>query len=368
MPHHPTRDPSRYSTMHNRLTTEIERIRSDKSIPTLDEASVKQGVILRILHALGWDTFDIEEVRPEHSVGSRRVDYALRPDGRNKVFLEAKRPNEDLSNHAPQLLDYSFREGVSLATLTNGLNWWFYLPLREGSWEERRFGVIDLRNQDVSQTADSLIDFLSRENVRSGTAVENAESHLAKLWKARKTEEILPKAWEQVITDLDDILVELLSEKVEEMCGWQPDVDQVKRFLTDSLNPTPAQSFSTSLPTPPQPRMQELGDQHTRRRKSPSPVSFTFCGERFGVKTWSEILTKLGGIVYGRHRSEFSKVSTLGGWHSAGKLSSTSRPKPIGDSGWYVYTNRDRDQLKSMCHKLLAKFRYREQDLVIETT
>ena len=166
-----TRAPSRYATMNDRLTAEIERIRSDKSIPALDEASVKQGVILRILNALGWDTFDIDDVKPEHSVGGRRVDYALRRGGRNKVFLEAKRPNEDLVNHAPQLLDYSFREGVSLAVLTTGLNWWFYLPLREGSWEERRFDVIDLRNGEVSQAADRFIDFLSRDNVRSGTAV-----------------------------------------------------------------------------------------------------------------------------------------------------------------------------------------------------
>ena len=114
--------------MKTRLKEVIERVRSDKTIPALDEANVKQGVILRILNALGWDTFDIEEVRPEHSVGSRRVDYVLRPDGRNKVFLEAKRPNEDLSNHAPQLLDYSFREGVSLAVLTNGLTGGFICP------------------------------------------------------------------------------------------------------------------------------------------------------------------------------------------------------------------------------------------------
>ena len=67
-----TRAPSRYATMNDRLTAEIERIRSDKSIPALDEASVKQGVILPILNALGWDTFDTNEVKPEHSVGGRR--------------------------------------------------------------------------------------------------------------------------------------------------------------------------------------------------------------------------------------------------------------------------------------------------------
>ena len=349
--------------MNDRLTTEIERIRSDESIPALDEANVKQGVILPILDALGWNPFNTNEVRPEYPVQAGNVDYSLRLQGANRVFLEAKRPSEDLGRHQDQLLNYSFREGVPLAVLTNGLNWWFYLPLQVGSWEERRFGVIDLRNPDVSQTADRLIDFLSRENVRSGVAVAYAESLLDKLWKNKKIEEALPRAWNQLITDPHDQLLASLNQKVMELCGWGADLDQLKHFLANLSNPSP-----TPPATPPQTRMQGLGVQYRRKSKGPSPVSFTFCGERFGVKTWSEILTKLGGIVYGRHRSEFSKVSTLGGWHSAGKLSPTSRPKPIGDSGWYVSTNRDRDQLKSMCHKLLAKFGYREQDLVIETT
>ena len=353
--------------MNDRLAAEIERVRSDKTISALDEANVKQGVILPVLNALGWNPFNTNEVRPEYPVGNDRVDYALRLDGNNRVFLEAKSPKGDLGKHQEQLLRYSFGKGVPLAVLTNGLAWWLYLPLREGSWDERRFDVIDLRNGEVSQAADRFIDFLSRDNVRSGTAVENAESHLAKLWKARKTEEILPKAWEQVITDLDDILVELLSEKVEEMCGWQPDVDQVKRFLTDSLNPTPAQSFSTSLPTPPQPSMQGLGVQYRRKSKGPSPVGFIFCGERFEVKNWGEVLVKLGEAVYKRNRAEFSKVSRLGGWHPARESFPKTRPKHIGDSGWTVPTNGGQDKIKPMCHQLLTLFGYSDNDLHIET-
>ena len=354
--------------MLDRLTAEIERVRSDKSIPTLDEDNVKRVAIEPILGELGWNIYDTNEFRSENKLSGGKVDYSLRLENKTKVFLEAKNPREELGKHQRQLLEYAFEKGVPLAVLTNGLNWWFYLPLQEGNWEERRFSVIELRNPDVSQTADLLIDFLSRENVRSGFAVGCAESYLDRLWKDKKIEEALPKAWDQLITDPHELLLDLLNQKVMGLCGWEADLAQVKRFLSDSMNLTHAQSIPTRPLIPPQPRMQELGDQHTRRRKSPSPVSFTFCGERFGVKTWSEILTKLGGIVYGRHRSEFSKVSTLGGWHSAGKLSPTSRPKPIGDSGWYVSTNRDRDQLKSMCHKLLATFGYREQDLVIETT
>ncbi len=365
MPHLPT--PPRHATMNDRLTAEIERIRSDPSIPALDEANVKQGVILPILHALGWNPFDVEEVKPEHSVGGRRVDYALRPDGRNKVFLEAKRPNEDLGNHAPQLLDYSFREGVSLAVLTNGLNWWFYLPLREGSWEERRFSVIELRNPAISQTTDRLINFLSKEYVRSGTAVKNAESHLAKLWKAKKIEETLPKAWKQLITDPDELLVELLNKKLKELCGWEADLDQLKRFLSDLMNPAPAQSFSTPLSTPPQTSLKGLDDQRSHKRRKPSPVSFIFCGERFGVRTWSGILTKLAEAIYERHPNEFDNVRMLARWQSTEDTLPKTRPQPIGDSGWLVPTNGSRDEIQHMCHALLTKFGYSPNDLQIET-
>ncbi len=364
----PTTTPSRNATMNDRLTAEIERIRSNSSIPALDEAAVKQGVILRVLNALGWDTFDIEEVKPEHSVGSRKVDYALRLDGRDRVFLEAKRPSEDLGNHAPQLLDYSFREGVPLAVLTNGLTWWFYLPLQEGSWEERRFSVIELRHPDVSQTTDSLIDFLSKESVRSGVAVGLAEGNLYRLWQDKKIEEALPKAWNQLITDPDDQFLALLNQKVMELCGFGASLDQIKRFLSGLPKSTPTPLMSIPFPTPTQFGMQGPDSRYPHRSKGPNPVSFMFCGERFEVRYWSNVLVRLGEAVYERHRTEFSKVGRLGGWHLDGNSTPANRPKPIGDSGWYVYTNRTKDQLKSMCHKLLIQFGYSPDDLQIETT
>ena len=373
MPHHPTRDPSRYATMNDRLTAVIERVRSDESIPALDEANVKQGVILPVLQALGWDPFDIEEVRPEHSVGSRRVDYVLRPDGRNKVFLEAKRPNEDLGNHAPQLLDYSFREGVSLAVLTNGLNWWFYLPLREGSWDERRFGVIDLRNQDISQTADSLIDFLSRENVRSGTAVQHAESHLANLWKARRIDETLPRAWKQLIADPDDLLVELLNEKVKELCGWEADLAQVKRFLSDSMNPAPAQSFPKPPPTPrpafPKPSVPRQQARRGHNYKDNKLRAFIFEGHSYPCRSWTQMLVDLAEEMFRRHAEKFDCVRELRQRkpYFSDNPVDLRQPKRIRDSIYFVETNLNTAQRLDISDDLLTKFGYTQQDLVIET-
>ena len=41
------------------------------------EASVAQGIVLRLLASLGWPQFDTELVWPEYSLEGRRVDFAL---------------------------------------------------------------------------------------------------------------------------------------------------------------------------------------------------------------------------------------------------------------------------------------------------
>ena len=96
--------------MLDRLTAEIERVRSDKSIPTLDEASVKQGVILRILNALGWDTFDIEEVKPEHSVGAAKSIMRYGPMAETRCSWKRKGPTKTLATtHNNSLTTHSER-------------------------------------------------------------------------------------------------------------------------------------------------------------------------------------------------------------------------------------------------------------------
>ena len=354
--------------MNDRLTAEIERIRSITSISSLDEANVKMGVILPVLQALGWNPFDIEEVKPEHSVGGGNVDYSLRLDGDDRVFVEVKRPRENLKVHQEQLLRYAFAQGVPIAVLTNGLDWWFYLPSGGGTWEERRFSVIELHNPDVSQAVDGLIDFLSKENVRSGFAVGYAEGILGKLWQDKRIEEALPRAWDQLVTDPDNQLLAMLNQKVMELCGFEASLDQIKRFLVNLPKPVPTPRILTSPLTPSQPSVQGLGDQRTHKHGKTSPVSFTFCGERVEVKYWSHVLVRLGEAVYKRHGGDFSKVHTLGSWHPVGQSSPNNRPKPIADSGWIVNTNRPATEIVSMCHHLLSLFGYSPDDLQIETT
>ena len=64
--------------MKDRLIAAINEIRNNKSIVISDEASIKSGVILRLLSLLGWNPFDVNEVKPEYTVESKRVDFSLR--------------------------------------------------------------------------------------------------------------------------------------------------------------------------------------------------------------------------------------------------------------------------------------------------
>jgi len=73
--------------MGEALSEAIQNFRSNKDkILEYNEARTINGVILKILDLLGWDSRDVDEVYPEYPVGSGKVDYSLRINNVNKVF------------------------------------------------------------------------------------------------------------------------------------------------------------------------------------------------------------------------------------------------------------------------------------------
>lgn len=72
---------------------EIEGIRAGiKAGRFSNEASVSQGIVLRLLNALGWPTYDTDAVWPEYSLSGKRVDYALcSPPSKPIAFIEVSR-------------------------------------------------------------------------------------------------------------------------------------------------------------------------------------------------------------------------------------------------------------------------------------
>ena len=195
----------------------IRRWQSDERLPALSEARICSAVIVPILRGLGWDVENPEEVweqYPVEEIGT--VDYALLIGNEPKVLVEVKRGGESLDRHQIQIRNYARIGGVSLATLTNGATWRFYLPLQGGSWERTRVGDVVFHDQNAAEITQRLIDLLSRENVSSEAAIRNAIN----LQERNRILEALPKAWEQLV---DDTIPNLLAERTQKICGHSPD-------------------------------------------------------------------------------------------------------------------------------------------------
>lgn len=218
--------------MKEEIVAFIEELKKNPNIMSFNEEETKQSIILKLLSILQWDIFNNKEVKPEYSVGNKSVDYSLICANTNKVFLEVKRTREDLEKHQEQLLGYAFGKGVKIAILTNGITWWFYLSLREGRWEQRKFYTIDILQQNSEDIATKFIDFLSRDKIFNGKAVQNAEAIYTGQQKANILTEILPRAWNKIIEESNTSLIDLLNDITEELCGYRPEVEDVTQFLS----------------------------------------------------------------------------------------------------------------------------------------
>jgi len=350
--------------MQDKLISLIESLKADRRISSFDEASTKQAVVVKLLYLLGWDIFNIDEVTPEYSVGAKRVDYSLRIGNLNKVFIEVKKTGENLEDHQEQLLNYSFQEGVKLSVLTNGVTWWFYLPLNEGSWEQRKFYAIDILQQDSKDVATKFIDFLSKDNVASGKAIQNAEAIYKGQQKKKILSEAIPKAWNKIIEEADELLIELINDTTEKLCGFKADVEMIEDFLSRYKNnliihaipPSPNQTVAQGITSTP---------EYTGKSIS----SFYFRGQRYEVRTWKELLMKLCDILNTTHRSEFHKVLQLKGrkrqYFSRNK-DELWEPRKIAGTNIFAETNLSANNIVKICLDLLALFGYSSSDLRIE--
>ena len=216
------------------------------------EQATREMAVNPIIGALGWDTFNPEEVAREYSVLGGRVDYCLRGPMSNLVLIEVKRAGTELSEHQEQLLRYAFDGGVPLAVLTDGLVWWLYLSTAEGSWEQRRFYRINFREQHSGDAAATIHRFLNHDGLISGEALEEAKREFKSQERDRLVGVALQEAWRQVLDDPQGLLRDLLAETVDEISGHVPDHGEVTEFLQAVLVRASSEGESSVPPAPSQ--------------------------------------------------------------------------------------------------------------------
>lgn len=235
----------------------------------LNEADVSNGVIMPILHGLDWPVFTVSVVAPQypvenpaqHSAGSKTwVDFALCNHTHSKplVFVEIKKVGtlssiQEAGKALDQLMQYAFKSGVPIAVLTDGQEWEFYLPTKPGNYTERQVYKLDLVERDISESCSRLRRYLAYSAVLQGVALSNAEADHQDDHRKSEIEKTLPAAWKHLLEAADESLVEALSEKVEDLCGFKPDPEVCAEFLSA----IPGNAGGHSLPV--QPNASALG-------------------------------------------------------------------------------------------------------------
>lgn len=131
--------------------------------PNPGEAIVRQAIVLRVLHAAGFDIWNPAEVVPEETNATgNRSDFLIRA-GAGKFALEIKGMNVTLG--APQFQQastYAVNEGTRWAIVTNGRVWIAIDEHLPGRWEERVALKLEL-GQEGHTFADDLAALLDAE-------------------------------------------------------------------------------------------------------------------------------------------------------------------------------------------------------------
>lgn len=265
----------------------IERIRERlKQSAYVNEAAISHGVVMPIVAALGWDTADPLQVVPEFPIEGRgRADFALFGVGRKpSIIIEVKGVGRAVEADR-QLFEYAFHQGVPLCVLTDGREWSFYLPGGQGSYEDRRVYRLQLDDREPAECERILWRYMARERVRDQSAFEDAQRDHRDAAGRREAQTVLPKAWADLVDEVDGMIVQIVADKAEALCGFRPAEDEVRAFLRKLalrqtnvgkpmlVNPPPV------VPTSSPARM-ETDKSSGPRALATKTVSFRLRGER----------------------------------------------------------------------------------------
>ncbi len=285
----------------------------DKNDLKYDEANTKSFIIEKILTYLKWDVHSPEDIAREQG-RKKKIDYELKAVNID-IGIEAKSIKQNLNeDDGKQLLGYCGDSHI-LAILTNGKDWWFYLPQAEGGPSRKRFFMMDMF-QDPSIAASKFIEFLSKDNIINGNAIENAKS----MYRNQKYELKKP------ITAKDKLEI----PKSEKESYLSVDSDFSNKFIE----------------------------------------SFYFNGNIYKIHKWKDLLLDILGVIHSFYRNDFDKVLGITGNNGRIYFSrnqdEVNLPVEIKDTGIYVDTKLSANNIVALCSDIIYEFGYSNNDLKIK--
>jgi len=359
--------------MKSKITSFINDLKSNKQISSFDKASTKQAVVLRLLSLLGWDIFNVDEVKPVDDVKPKNVDYSLRSKNIDRVFIKVLKINEKLNGFQEGLIASAAKGKVEISVLTNGLIWQFYLSLMEGDLEQKNFCTLDLLKQKPGDVAAQFLNFLEKENISSGKSLKTANARQNERQQTA-VEDTIPSAWSKIISEPDAALVKLLSETTEKLCGFKPEKKRLIKFLTErSKSPQTPAVHSAEKNSGPVPRVVEKQPENNSK---PRPKgfegqvlsSFSFKETTCDLKSWDDLVVKLCEILKSKYNHDAESLL----WHSVGEKFYFSKdqsdfrfPSPIRDTDIFVETHLSPNETVKTARSVVVALGYSESDLVV---
>lgn len=207
------------------------------------EEETKSKLITPILRALGWDV-EGDDVAQEYSAGKdSRVDYALKVSQLPALFLEAKPLGWKLAEDKgiDQVLFYAWKKGkVKWGVLTDGDKYRLYYTGPEVHHEDRLFCETQLSKDTVDKAA-SVLALFSHQNMQD----KNIEAS----WKANYVDRQVRKALLEMLTQLDNSLINIIRRRVPAMKPKEI-ADAIMRLGVRIDPPLSPVGVATPMPTP----------------------------------------------------------------------------------------------------------------------
>ena len=343
----------------------IKKIQSDERFKDFNEAAIKQAFVLKVLSLLGWDPFNLDEVQPEYRIKGDKVDFALKHKDSIKAFISVKKDLDNFKEYIETLLNLSGQSNVKITIYTDGLSWWFFLPLIEGSIDDKMFCIIDTQGEKIDAIDQKFSDFLLKENIISGSATKSAEDICNKRREAMLINEHLPKAWEKIMNEPDKWLVDVISDVTKDLCGYKPDMERVKEFLRSERKIQAERSAVSETED-----SKKVSDKAKKNYKGTSVRSFNFKDEDHSVKSWQEIPWKLCTILAKKHKDSFDSVLWIvlkGREFFSREQHQFLMSKKIPNTNIYINTDLSDSAALVLTNEILSNFGYKESDLVMST-
>ena len=329
------------------------------------ETQTRKLFVDRLLRAAGWNDTQPSEVMAEYVVGNDPVDYALAPDSQNMVFIEAKKVTQNLTpTHVNQLRRYCLQTPVNLAVLTNGREWWFYLPMYNESsknFRDNRFFSIDIQNANLANVERDFKKYLSKENVLGGQAAEAATKKLDGEHRKEQEQQGMVEAWNQIVAEPPEELIKLVRDLTKENCNILPGQQMVRDFLEMHRQQLRVLTHTADSQT---------GDNPINGPVKKGKVSWSFQSEENVAASWGYVLVGLCERLYEEHKDDFERVLTIRGrdraYFSMSQSDITNGAKQIGSTGYYVATHFGADQMTKLCYQVVGLFGYPKDSFTVE--